>query len=583
MRTPIAIASLALALSAVATLHCGESLSSIPPPDADGGGAEGSPPGQPPDAPLVPASKVDLLFAVDNSATMADKQALLATSVNRILRQLIEPTSGHAPIKDVHLGVVSSSLGTPSGDVCDPTNPRNNDRAHLLNQAKGGAVVTGAEKGFLTFGPGGLTDVAALENAAAQIILGVDQKGCGFESQLESMYRFLVQPDPPEAIAVENGKAVYKGVDATLLAQRKDFLRPDSAVAVVMITDEDDSNVDPMSVGGQGWVFASKNFPGSKVIRGTAAQGTTAARATAICESDPAAGACRSCTAGCGGVCPDLKDDANCKISGQAGMAGDGYDGFWDAKGDPLNVRFYRMKQRFGVDPQYPVDRYVQGLTQRLVPNRDTEHPSGGPYVHSPTCTSPLFAAALPASATEELCKLPDGSRSRELVFFALIGGVPNQLLTPAPDWTKILGANPAAYDLTGIDPHMIPSVKPRAGLPPPAPRGDNGPDPIHGREWDTQDEDLQFACTFPLSPPVTCTVNDLTCLCTPPDPRSPPVCTGNQQVRGRAFPTVRELRVAKGLGDRAIVASICAADPAAGYAPLLDALAGRMARSLAQ
>jgi hypothetical protein len=41
------------------------------------------------------------------------------------------------------------------------------------------------------------------------------------------------------------------------------------------------------------------------------------------------------------------------------------------------NVRFFHMKQRFGVDPRFPIERYVTGLRSRVVPDRDGEHPGG--------------------------------------------------------------------------------------------------------------------------------------------------------------------------------------------------------------
>ena len=76
-----------------------------------------------------------------------------------------------------------------------------------------------------------------------------------------------------------NGEtAEYEGVDAVLLVQRRAFLRADSALAIVMITDEDDSNVDLRGLGGKGWAFAARDFPGSRVFRASSRAGTTAPR-----------------------------------------------------------------------------------------------------------------------------------------------------------------------------------------------------------------------------------------------------------------------------------------------------------------
>ncbi|HEX3343977.1 MAG TPA: hypothetical protein VHS09_05360, partial [Polyangiaceae bacterium] len=95
--------------------------------------------------------KVDLLFMIDNSASMGDKQALLASAVPDMINRLVAPncvdangnpiagataapdgtcSSGKAefpPVHDMHIGVVSSSLGGRGGDQCSDTatNPAN--------------------------------------------------------------------------------------------------------------------------------------------------------------------------------------------------------------------------------------------------------------------------------------------------------------------------------------------------------------------------------------------------------------------------------------------------------------------------
>src|SRR5205085_4927764 len=124
--------------------------------------------------------------------------------------------------------------------------------------------------------------------------------GCGLEAQLEAMYRFLAQPDPWTQVTVDNfGDAdLGTGVDDALLRQRAAFLRPDSALVVVMLTDEDDSSTDPLAVGGQGWAFMARSFPGSKVFRGDPRNGTTAPRGTSACTDSskgPGHPDCTSC------------------------------------------------------------------------------------------------------------------------------------------------------------------------------------------------------------------------------------------------------------------------------------------------
>jgi len=489
----------------------------------------------------------------------------------------------------VHVGVVSSSLGSMGGDVC-PDGGRANGFAHLSTTGPGEVAVPSAAQGFLAYGAGGSTDVDALVADAESLVKGVGESGCGLEAQLETAYRFLVQPDPWASVKLSvANQAQYVGVDDTVLAQRKAFLRPDSLVVVVMLTDEDDSAPDPRALGGQGWAFSANQFPGSTIFRADG-KTTTAPRATSTCATNPGSSDCTSCgfAAVCNpsdAACQKLKADPECQKN----------NGYYGPQEDQLNVRFHKMKQRYGIDPQFPISRYVEGFTKQRAPNRDGEHtetlrvagdPSKGAdvsaYLGNPSCTNPLFAASLPSKAGDELCNLPQGPRGKELVVFAVIGGVPEGLAGASPNWTKILGADPAAYDYTGQDRHMVQSTTARTGLPAPsAVAGDNGTDPVHGREWSTGDDDLQFACTFALPVVRTCTASDPSCDCA--GSKNPPLCgaTTGQQIRGKAYPTIRELRVAQGLGDRGIVGSICPTDAVQGYASTMSTLADRLAPRL--
>ncbi len=502
------------------------------------------------------ASKVDLLLVVDNSASMGEKAKALAASVGTLIHKI-------ALAGDVHVGVITSSLGSMGGDICAE---ESNGLAHLRTTGSDGAVVRAS--GVLSYGPGG--DVDALVRDTEALVKGAGETGCGLEAQLESAYRFLVQPDPWARIAIDqDARARYEGVDATVLAQRKAFLRPDSLVVVVMLTDEDDSSVDPRAIGGQGFAFSSTKFPGSGVFRSDGVS-TTAPRATSACATNPADPACKSCALAVGTTDPE------CQKNG----------GYYGPTEDSLNIRFHRMKQRFGVDPQFPISRYVNGFGKQRVPSRDGEHVETareiGPYLGHADCTNPLFAASLPGGPSEELCNLPPGPRGKDLVVFALIGGIPEHLASATPDWRSILGANPEAYDFTGQDPHMVPSPTPRPGLPGPSSTpGDNGPDAVHGREWDTGNEDLQYACTFALPAVRTCSSADTSCDCA--GSKNPPLCSAavGQQLRGKAYPTLRELEVVKGLGDRGIVGSICPTDAAVGYVSTMNTLAERVAPRL--
>jgi hypothetical protein len=529
-------------------------------------------------------------------------------------------------------------------------NAHMDDKAHLLERSLTGtapALVEGAvadaASGFLywypqvngmgTNGPptGPATPIAAagspmipgtLEGDFGALVSGVGIFGCGIESQMESWYRFLVQPDPYASLGLNTANLVsgqptaqWVGVDAAIIQERHDFLRPDSLVAVVVLSDENDSEIDVRSLGGLGYFFMRTQF--------------APPRATSACAGTPAmiaSAACASCT-------PNSTDPA-CAAPG-GGVATYAGPVNW---GSDLNLRHVHMRQKYGLDPQYPVERYFYGLTSLQVPDRTGEYPPGvtaySGFGKNMNCVNPLYAAGLPqmadlspmvastltASDAKTLCALQPGGRTSTNVFFAHIGGVPHQLLhfTPgnpvastltAADWVKILGANPEQYDYTGIDPHMVESYLPRT--PPPAgggegltnppdfdasgtnalapPSAPDNTDPVSGREWITDQPvgehvlpiDIQYACIFALATPRDCTqaVNGYACDCPSPamltHEQTPPVCsetTPTTQVAAKAYPTIRELLVAKMMGDNGIVSSICpidVADNAAGNDPL--------------
>ncbi len=623
--------------------------------------------------------KVDILFAIDNSASMADKQAILADAVPDLINGLLKPRcvdkqgapspggevgdptgtiagrfgcpEGYEPefkpVIDMHIGIVSSSLGNFGGDVCETSEPRTNDRGHLINFASNPAVTRIEPSNFLAWfpeaeanndekrhprptnpileiGTGAGTDDFGLIDNFRRLVIGTGQSGCGLEAQLESFYRFLIQPDPWESVKLDGNQQADLGeaVDTELLKQRADFLRPDSLVAVIMLTDEDDSSADPLSVGGQGWAFMAKNFPGSGIVRsGGAPEGKTAPRGTTKCETDPGHEDCTSCgfQDQCNAddpACQRIKQDKNCTTSGDPdGKSGKGFNGYYGPDDDALNVRFHRMKERYGIDPQYPVRRYIDGLTKFKVPNRKTEHVTKvneqtgrreiAAYTSDPTCTNPLFAAKLPREAGEDFCNLPRSTRSPDLVFFAVVGGVPNELLYPDgykpndPEanrmtnekWVKILGRDPLNYNYDGIDPHMIQSVTPREGLRGgDAPRGNLGDDPIHGREWNTKKNDLQYACSFNLPADKVRICDSLqgqSCDCGDKDSNNPLCDADLTQLKAKAYPTIREFEVVRALGDQGIAASLCpiqldnpdAADY--GYRPAVAAIVDRLKNAL--
>ena len=445
--------------------------------------------------------KVDLLFAIDNSASMGDKQELLAAAVPTLLGRLFDPrcvdadgsktcsvasdctslgpgadcdASGNggrgqcfvpgdgqigdkhcstiagtktefAPVHDLHVGIVSSSLGGGgSPDVCvvsgnDPMH--DDDKGHLLNRTvangtdgppiKNASPANGNGGNFLAWlpasdprnqgkAPPNVTpyvddQASAFTNDFGSLVRGVQEHGCGLEAQLESWYRFLVQPDPFDTIQLSNDnppRATLQGVDVTLLKMRHDFLRPDSLVVIVQLTDEEDSWSDPLWLGGYGWVSRTMNFPGGP-------GGGAGPRGTTECEQPedinnpttwgPNNPDCTSC-AFPGSTKPvkgtAIGQDPNCNAcaAGQATCPQKGWYNPPTWSGPPeaidgLNVRYgsQYMRTRYGFDNQHDVRRYIDGLRAPTVPDRDNEAHAPNPYsMTKRNCTNPLFASDLP-------------------------------------------------------------------------------------------------------------------------------------------------------------------------------------------
>jgi hypothetical protein len=618
-------------------------------------------------------SKVDLLFDIDNSASMGDKQVYLEQAVPDLVTRLVTPncvtsspsvtpggpptlmvvgqsvggacplggTIEFAPVHDMHIGIISSSLGTrgvtSSGAVCIPAeltgtpapgggpfldgmpqlSNHNDDQGHLLSriaptfappttaaeaqqtaeQETPTFADVGAENfldwfptpqpsGYTTTATGGidplgtkgpvLTPAAVplmiaggigmepgtLEGDFAALVMGTHAYGCGIESQLETWYRFLIQPDPYGSIDASSAPATWAGIDQTILQQRHDFLRPDSLVAIIVLSDENDSEIDVRSFGGQGYLFMDSTY--------------MPLRETSACTTEgPQSPNCISCGEA------QAQGDPNC-VTGNHTYSAANDPGFY------INLRHVHMQQRYGLTAQFPLQRYVLGLTSPTVPDRDHEYPQGANSYQGGTvldaqgnitdpgdlnCANPLFAGSLPTGlgnpadptfATEVCNAAQAGSapRSPNLVFYAHIGGVPHQLLQLQPgetdpvtgatcaagtsatdcpqkdtltvaDWTSILGAGlgatsgPQAFNYTGIDPHMIEAfgpnsptagrknsagatipVVPAAGVP--VPGAAPAPDPISGWDWQTDTlngtvpahvlpVDVEYACIFPL------------------------------------------------------------------------------------
>ena len=568
-----------------------------------GDGTTGGPP-----APQRELDKLDILLSVDDSISMADKQRLLKAAVPDLIGRLANPLCVDArrrefpeltppagepcpagpsgqllyreflPVSDVHVGVVTSTLGA-GGALGAPSN-----RAHLLGSFASGLDGT-TEQGFLAWDPG--QEQAQFQAEVQAMMEKVGEGGSGYEAPLEAWYRFLVEPAPYLTLAYVPCSAddpsiqcvEEQGLDTELLEQRRAFLRPDSVLVIIVLSDEDDCSA---RIEGTNWQFLTK--------------GTPLDRGTLACNTDPNHPCCAPCSAA---------PAPGCAVDPSCGPDPRNYE--------HSNLLCFEPKRRYGRDALMPIERYKRALTERqLCPERAD---LAATLSCSALVDNPLFV---------DLENGGPAARTPNAVFLTSIVGVPWHdlatdplpLLDPNVDglvykssaemdsdvtWELLLGSTLAPPR----DPLMLQSVDERSGTHPitgetiagssawPVVNSING----HDRSI-TMRDDLQYACTFPL-PKVRDCEGKRPCDCSDPERgASPdnPMCqdagTGEYstlQHSGKAYPGQRHAALARELGPNAVLSSICArntddstrADYA--YRPTVAALVTRMAPILQQ
>jgi len=560
--------------------------------------------------PQATSSKLDVLFVIDNSVSMADKQDVLENTLPAFVSRITNPLcvdDNHRPIatqpassaepcasgkreftaNDVHIGVISTSLGAHGGTVCASTSSSDtlDDKGELLGKLRPG-LTTWQDSGFLSWDPAGVIGSANPSDITANLkatIVAAGDHGCGYEAPLEAMYRFLIDPEPPATVAKVNNVTVRQGTDAALLSERAAFLRPDSAVAVLLLSDENDCSIRDDGVG---WFVGSTNpMP----------------KSTAACATDPNSACCRSCAqneTNPPSGCLALSADPVCM-----GAPAGSYNK-WDTAHDLLNLRCFDQKQRFGFDLLYPTSRYVSGLSDLMIANNEgalVKNPlffdSTGAQTRSPTLVTAAVMVGVPWQDLATSASLNGGK----------LEYLDAAELTSQGRWPILLG-DPNHF-VPPTDPFMVESIAPRSGTNPvtgdaiaPATSQNPAQNPINGHEQNiASNDDLQYACTFKLTTPRVCTAGDAACDCaatTAGDASAvttanSPVCqpptggpAGTTQYYAKAYPGLRELSVAHALGDRGVATSICpktldATDPQFGYAPAFDALLRRVSAAL--
>ncbi|MBI2893447.1 MAG: hypothetical protein HYY06_07830 [Deltaproteobacteria bacterium] len=166
---------------------------------------------------------VDLLVLVDDSLSMELEQENLTRNFGVLVETLTSPADedgdgkpDHAPVQDLHVGIISTDMGAAGFPVCDG-GPAGDDG--MLQHSPTTEGCAGDYPTFLSYRAG--DDPSAMDrDFACLATLGTD--GCGFEQQLE---------------------AVTKALTTHANGANAGFLREDSLLAILLVTDEEDCSV----------------------------------------------------------------------------------------------------------------------------------------------------------------------------------------------------------------------------------------------------------------------------------------------------------------------------------------------------
>ena len=182
---------------------------------------------------LAPHDKVDILFMIDDSNSMAPKQARLQASFPTLVQRIQDLASAGAPAS-FHIGVVDSDMGAANDvQACakvggDGGKLRTAAATMPLNSTSPPADCAGFQlpddTPYIDYDSStGVSNTGTLGVADAfSCLASVGDVGCGFEAQLESVYRALTTP------------SINPG-----------FLRDDALLVVAWLTDEDDCSAPP--------------------------------------------------------------------------------------------------------------------------------------------------------------------------------------------------------------------------------------------------------------------------------------------------------------------------------------------------
>ncbi|MEP6865940.1 MAG: hypothetical protein ABJE66_35300 [Deltaproteobacteria bacterium] len=175
--------------------------------------------------PAIPNHDLDVLFMVDDSPSMLDKQESLRTSFPTMMDQLALLPDG---LPNLHVGVITSDMGTSELDGRAAPSIGGSAQGGCSGTGKGGALetfdtttITGKFISDVAGATGRDRNYTGELRDAFSVIANAGANGCGFEQPLASI-----------RAAVSPGNTANAG-----------FLRDEANLAVVILSDEDDCSM----------------------------------------------------------------------------------------------------------------------------------------------------------------------------------------------------------------------------------------------------------------------------------------------------------------------------------------------------
>ncbi len=181
----------------------------------------------------LPSQKLDILVVVDDSASIAEEQMALADEVPSMFDSLLDPDvdpetglPAHVPVTDVHVGVINMDMGTGGYPLPGCTDPVDGDDGVLLHEPL--PYWAGCDPEYPPF-----------------VSCTIDEPGCS--ERLSNDFHCLAVLGNDGCVWEQAFKAVTRALVDHRHGANAGFLRDDSILVLVFVSDEEEWSVAPGS------------------------------------------------------------------------------------------------------------------------------------------------------------------------------------------------------------------------------------------------------------------------------------------------------------------------------------------------